>query len=192
MRCGRGDHTTSHSCILSFFFSRPRAQFGEFFKVHATRARKEKPKHSRQVFCMFLFYTVFISSSMCAYRHYSCLPASSCRRADALFYFLISFHERQLKSARSSHRSAQCPAGTHPPTQHLCSSLIAFYFSFFLHIVPLFNAEKIDIHSSIAKQSSSKGSHVLRRSVLNKSLPLCEKKKKSKEKPKRQQQKASR
>lgn len=44
--------------------------------------------------------------------------------------------------------SAQCPLSTHSVTPYLYSSLIAFS-----HVVPVFNAEKIDIHWSIAKQS---------------------------------------
>lgn len=71
--------------------------------------------------------------------------------------------------------SAQCPVGAHPFTPYLYSSLIAF----FPPIVLVLNAEKIDIHWSIAKRSKycppQKAACPLKE-VLNQSLPSWNKK----------------
>lgn len=80
----------------------------------------------------FILYH-FISSSTCAYRQCSfCLPPFTATQTTShgMYVWLLC-------------GSVQCPASTHTCAVPYC----------FLNMVPMLNAEKIDIHWSIAKQS---------------------------------------
>lgn len=82
------------------------------------------------VLYVFILYLFFLFLSVCVLIDFTvvCLPPPTA--ASIHFFFNFLFRAAAHVPPRLSYKSAQCPAGTHPATQHLCSSLIAFYFFF--------------------------------------------------------------